>query len=98
VFSNKFNLPVVLFSEKPLKSMMVDVKWLVMGGKHEEPYYFIRSPIVVERNSVPGYHMLSSAIKFSEVRGFKNMVESGQEEYKKSIVTFDTFLQAYSMM
>jgi hypothetical protein len=101
VFSNKMNLPVVLFSEKPLKSMMVNVKWLVMGGKYEEPYYFIRSPIVVERNSVPGYQIVSTTVKFSDVRGFSNMIESGlrgEEEYKKSIVTFDTFLQEYKIL
>ena len=98
VFASKMDLPIVLFSEKPLKSMMTDVKWLVMGGKYEESYYFIRSPIVVERNSVPGYHMVSPAIKFSDVRGLTNMVNSGmagEEEYKKSIVTFDTFLRDY---
>jgi hypothetical protein len=98
VIAVKMNLPIVLFSEKPLRSMMIDVKWLVLAGKFEEPYYFIRSPILIERNSVPGYHMVTPSLKFSEVRGFSNMIESGmrgEEEYKKSIVSFDTFLKSY---
>lgn len=99
IFAVKWDLPIVLFCEKPFKNMLTDVKWLVMNGKQEEAYYFVRTPIVVERNVVPGYQMVKPVMKLSEVRGLLGMVESGlrgEEEYKKSLLSFESFLRGYS--
>jgi hypothetical protein len=99
-FAVKWSLPIILFCEKPFKNMITDIKWLIMNGKEEDAYYFVRTPIVVERNVVPGYQMVKPVMRLSEVRGLLGMVESGlrgEEEYSKCIVSFDTFLLEYSM-
>uniref|UniRef100_A0A6C0B6W0 Uncharacterized protein n=1 Tax=viral metagenome TaxID=1070528 RepID=A0A6C0B6W0_9ZZZZ len=99
ILASKMNLPIVLYCEKPFKNMIVDIKWLVLSGSSDDSYYFVRSPIVIERNIVPVYQMVKPCLKFSEVRGFAGMVESGmrgEEEYKKSLISFDTFLREYS--
>lgn len=101
VFAAKMNLPVVLYCEKSFKNMITDIKWLVLAGSPDDAYYFIRSPIVIERNTVPVYQMVKPCLKFTEVRGFSTMVESGlrgEEEYKKSLISFDTFLREYSTL
>lgn len=101
ILAAKMNLPIVLYCEKPFKNMLTDIKWLVLGGSPDDAYYFVRSPIVIERNIVPIYQMVKPSLKFNEVRGFSNMVESGirgEEEYKKSLISFDTFLREYSTL
>jgi hypothetical protein len=43
--------------------------------------------------------MVKPVMKLSEVRGLLGMVESGirgEEEYKKSLLSFETFLRGYS--
>jgi len=99
VLAAKMNLPIVLYCEKPFKTMLTDIKWLVLGGSQDDAYYFVRSPIVIERNIVPIYQMVKPSLKISEVRGLTTMVDSGlrgEEEYKKSLISFDTFLREYS--
>jgi len=99
VLAAKMNLPIVLYCEKPFKNMLTDIKWLILGGSPDDAYYFVRSPIVIERNTVPIYQMVKPSLRLNEVRGFSTMVESGirgEEEYKKSLVSFDTFLREYS--
>jgi len=96
IFAAKWDLPIVIFCEKPFKNMVTDVKWLVLAGKPDDAYYFVRTPIVVERNGVPAYHMITPTLKFSEVRGLISMIESGQEEYKNCLISFETFLREYS--
>jgi hypothetical protein len=96
IFAAKWDLPIVIFCEKLFKNMVTDVKWLVLAGKPDDVYYFVRSPIVVERNGVPGYNMITPTLKFSEVRGLISMIESGQEEYKNCLISFETFLREYT--
>jgi hypothetical protein len=43
--------------------------------------------------------MVKPSLRLIEVRGFSGMVDSGmrgEEEYKKSLISFDTFLREYS--
>jgi len=100
LIAHKMKLPVVLFCEKPFKNMVSGVKWLILSGEYDEKFYFVRSPIVIENNLVPVYQFIQPALKFDEVKGFTGMIESGisgSEEYKKSMVSLDTFLQEYAM-
>lgn len=94
----KMKLPIVLFSEKNFKTMITDVKWLVLAGELDEIFYFVRTPIVVEKNIAPAYQLITPGLKFDQIKGFTSMIQSGLdgvEEYKKSLYTFDTFLSMY---
>jgi hypothetical protein len=98
--ATKMNLPVILFSEKNFKTMVTEVKWLVCGGRHDDSYCFVRSPITVNRNTPPGYQMIRPSLKTSDVKGLSGMIDSamdGVEEYEKSIISLDTFLEEYSI-
>jgi len=100
ILANKMKLPMILFCEKPFKNMVVDVKWLILSGELEDTFYFVRSPIVLENNIVPVYQFLQPAMKLDEVKGLRGMIESGlagEEEYKKSMISLDTFLAEYKM-
>jgi hypothetical protein len=98
LLATKMKLPIVLFSEKNFKTLITDVKWLVLGGELDETFYFVRTPIVVEKNIAPAYQLITPGLKFDQTKGFTGMVQSGLdgvEEYKKSLYTFDTFLSMY---
>jgi hypothetical protein len=90
-------LPIVLFCEKNFKTMVTDVKWLVLGGEnYQDKYYFIRSPMVIENNIPRGYSLIKTPLLIEEVKGLNTMIQSGingVEEYKKSLISLDNYLR-----
>jgi hypothetical protein len=93
VLANKLNLPIVIFSVNPFKTMVTDVIWSVLGGNLSDTFYFIRSPAEVVNNIAPAYHIITPGLKFTEVRGFADMIRNA--EYKRNVMSFETFLQQY---
>jgi len=93
VLANKLNLPVVLFSVNPFKTMLTDINWSILGGNHADTFFFIRSPAEVVNNVAPTYHIVTPTLKFGEVRGFADMIRGA--EYRRNIMSFDTFIKEY---
>lgn len=99
VMAHELNLPVVLFSSNKLKHLLDNQTWIVLGGKYTERYYFIRAytePLPSDKYNQ--YHLITPALKFSEIKGFQNMVDLGKDrdnEYFKNTQSLKTFLENY---
>jgi hypothetical protein len=104
VLCYEFKLPVVLFSSNNLKNLLDNQKWIVLGGlesKYTEQFYFIRAYTEpLDEDKFNKYHLITPALKFSEINGFQNMVDlgiNGDPEYSKNIQSLKTFLENYRM-
>ena len=89
-------LPIVLFSS--LKNLLDNQRWIVLGGNYTDKYYFIRA--YTESSDNKEYHLITPALKFSEIKGFQNMVDlgkNGDPEYSKNVQSLKTFLENYTM-
>jgi hypothetical protein len=96
VLADSLNLPIVLFTSNKLKNLVDSLNWLVLGGKYVSKYYFIRAytePLA--SNQYSDYHMITPTMKFSEIKGFQTMVESGlrgESEYVGNVQKLGDFL------
>lgn len=99
VLAQELNLPIVLFSSNKLKHLLDNQTWIVLGGKSTDHYYFIRAytePLPSDKFNE--YHLITPALKFSEIKGFQNMVDLGKQgnsEYSKNTQSLATFLENY---
>jgi hypothetical protein len=102
MLADKLKLPIVLFSSNKLKNLLDSLTWIIMGGKATEDYYFVRAytePLSSDKFN--DYHLIVPALKFSELRGFQNIVDmgfSGHVEYSKNTQTLKTFLENYQIV
>lgn len=96
VLANSLNLPIVLFTSNKLKNLVDDLNWLVLGGKYSGKYYFIRAYTEpLPSNQYADYHMITPTLKFSEIKGFQNMVDAGlrgESEYVGNVQKLNDFL------
>jgi len=93
VLADSLKLPIVLFSSSKLKNLVDSINWLILGGKSTDKFYFLRdyNPI----NQFSDYHMITPALKFSEIKGFQNMVDmglKGDSEYSMNVQKLSDFL------
>ena len=98
LFAATAQLPIVLFSSGFFKNMVTGINWQILYKPAvEQPYYFIRIPIgEPDRNIPPAYHIITPALKFSDIDGFTEMVLS--EENRKNQQSIDEFFQSYVIM
>jgi hypothetical protein len=90
-------LPIMLFSASNLKSLMLSVKWVILGGdRNADRYYCIRSPSIYN-GSEPEYHLVKQPYLLRELKGFDGMVNSGQQEldYIENNLSLDTYLETH---
>jgi hypothetical protein len=100
VFCSSINLPVVLFSSTKLKYLMTatttentETNWLKLGGSGTDNYYFVRSAVNVQSNEPPRYHVLTPAIKFSQMQGQMFLeAERGDPKYAENMQSLDNYL------
>ena len=93
-------LPIMLFSPANLKSLMLPVKWVILGGdRTTDRYYYIRSPSVYN-GSEPEYHLVKSPYLLRDLKGFDGMVSSGEQkfDYIENNLSLDTYLQTHGTM
>jgi hypothetical protein len=98
ILASYMKLPIVLFSMKNFKTMIEDINWLVLGGNYEERYFFVRSPNTTIHNMAYHYSLITPSLMLDEVKGFTTMVNSNIDEYKKRLISFDTFISKYSII
>jgi hypothetical protein len=78
VLADHLNLPIVLFTSNKLKNLVDSLNWLVLGGKPGSKYYFLRAYTEpLSSDQYADYHIIHPALKFSEIKGFQNMVDAG---------------------
>ncbi len=94
VLASYFNLPILLFSQKPLDNLGLSVQWVILGGKPMiDNYYCIRSP--TNNPQLPEYHLVTPACKLNELKGFDAMINN--PEYAENNLDFDTYLSVYRL-
>jgi hypothetical protein len=93
--ASKLNIPIMLFTSTSLKDLMLDVRWLIMGGNQSDDFYFIRAPAVVKdsRDYINDYHLVTSSYKLSELVGMDGMLTSQETEYQKNVQSFSSYVQ-----
>jgi hypothetical protein len=78
VMANMYNLPIILFTATRLKGVLGNIKWLKLGGKKDDNFFFIRSPLNSDRNQEPEYNLVYPQFKLYELGMFT-------EEYQKAV-------------
>lgn len=96
VLADHLNLPIVLFTSNKLKNLVDSLNWLVLGGKPGSKYYFLRAYTEpLPSNQYADYHIIHPALKFSEIKGFQNMVDAGltgQGEFAGNVQKLNDYL------
>jgi hypothetical protein len=99
MISDKFNLPIVLFSSTKLGGLIDTIDWLLLGSELSQPFYFIRSPQNTRSNSNTGYQLISPAVKLSEVNEFylivQNKLRQHNEIPQENLLTISNYLERY---
>ena len=98
ILADTLKLPIVLFTSNKLKHLVDSISWLVLGKNPKtDKYYFLRAYTEpLSSGQFSDYHIISPALKFSEIKGFQNMVDmglKGQTEYSKNVQQLDDFLE-----
>jgi hypothetical protein len=99
MISDKFNLPIVLFSSTKLGGLIDTIDWLLLGSELSQPFYFIRSPQNTRSISNTGYQLISPAVKLSEVNEFylivQNKLRKHNEIPQENLLTISNYLERY---
>jgi len=87
-----FELPILLFSTKPLQNLLLNVNWVILGGNRETDKYFcVRSPSVSKK--IPEYHLITPSFGLNELKGFDGMINN--TEYAENNLSFETYLDTH---
>jgi hypothetical protein len=84
ILANKLRLPMILFSTKPLRSLVETVNWLKLGDTDmessiSEEYYFVRSPINQHTNVLPHYTIIQTPLKSTSDEMIKLLSDASPE-------------------
>jgi hypothetical protein len=93
ILANKLKLPIILFSTKPLKTLIDTVNWLKLGDTNMETsisdeYYFVRSPINQHTNVLPHYTIIQTPLKYIS----DEMMNLFSNANPQSLILLDTYL------
>ena len=92
--ASQLNLPILLFSHNPLKTLGMSVNWVILGGDTKlDNYYCIRSP--TNTRTFPEYHLITPACKLMELNGFEQMI--GNPEFAENNLDFGSFLNTHNL-
>lgn len=94
-----YQLPIVLFTSTFLKGLVGERSWQLLGGKIEQPFYFIRTNITTNRNTIAEYHLVSPTLSIMKLGEFSQEVRSafnGSPELRKNIQSLPEMLQTTS--
>jgi hypothetical protein len=87
-----FELPIILFSTKPLQNLLLNVNWVILGGNRETDKYFcVRSPSVSKK--IPEYHLITPSFGLNELKGFDGMINN--TDYAENNLSFESYLDTH---
>jgi hypothetical protein len=91
VLASKWKLPIILFSTKPLRTLVESVNWLKLGDTEvPNEYYFVRSPINQHTNVLPHYTIIQSSLKSTS----EEMLNLFSNANPQSLILLDDYLVA----
>jgi hypothetical protein len=96
VLASTLDLPILLFSTKPLQNLRLTKNWILLGGRPRTDAYFgLRSPVDSKDAIVPPYQMIKSAIRLQELREnfFSKITDVSFEE---NHLTLESYFEKYS--
>jgi len=93
--SSILNLPILLFSSKNLENLLLNVKWITLGGNREKSAFFaVRSSI--EKGTVPQYHLINPSHRLNKLNNnFYGMINN--PEYAENNLSFETYLDTHNI-
>jgi hypothetical protein len=99
LMAKKTQLPIVLFSSTTLKNLVQGIDWILLYGKPQDKFYFIRSPANVAPGEVHEYQLVIPPISPSSMQEFAALFETAVATSKSSFVPnvqgFDNYLTEY---
>ena len=99
LMAKKTQLPIILFSSTSLKNLVEGIDWILMYGKPQDKFYFIRSPANVSPGEVPEYQLVMPPISPNIMQEFAAVFETAVATSKSSFVpnvqAFDKYLTEY---
>jgi hypothetical protein len=88
-----FELPIMLFSTKPLKNLLLSVNWLILAGnRHSDRYYYVRSPS--DYLGLPSYHLVEPTYLTRDLKGFESMIDN--VDYVENNLSLDSYLETHN--
>jgi hypothetical protein len=99
LMAKKTQLPIILFSSTSLKNLVEGIDWILMYGKPQDKFYFIRSPANVSPGEVPEYQLVMPPIAPNSMQEFAALFETAVADSKSRFVPnvqpFDKYLTEY---
>ena len=99
LMAKKTQLPIILFSSTTLKNLVEGVDWLLLYGKPQDRFYFIRSPANVAPGEVPEYQLVMPTIAPNSMQEFATVFETAVADSKSRFIpnvqSFDKYLTEY---
>jgi hypothetical protein len=96
VLADSLNLPIILFTSNKLKNLIDSTNWLLIGGKLENKFYFLRAYTEpLPSNKFTDYHIIKPSLNLNEIKGFYEMVNNGlkgDSEYSKNVQKLKDYL------
>jgi hypothetical protein len=88
-----FQLPIMLFSGKPLRNLLLSVNWVILGGnRNADRFYCVRSPS--DYLGLPSYHLVEPAYLMRDLKGFDTMINN--VSYVENNLSLDTYLTTHN--
>jgi hypothetical protein len=88
-----FQLPIMLFSSKPLRNLLLSVNWVILGGnRNSDRYFCVRSPS--DYLGLPLYHLVEPAYLLRDLKGFDTMINN--VSYAENNLSLDTYLTTHN--
>jgi hypothetical protein len=88
-------LPILLFSTKPLKNLLLEnINWVILGGnRFNDSYFCIRSPVESKdtQGGIPNYQLIDPPMKLSSLRE-DFITRINNEEYVENNLSFESYL------
>jgi hypothetical protein len=99
MIAKKTQLPIILFSSTSLKNLIEGIDWLLLNGKSQDKFYYIRSPANIIQGEVPEYQLVMPPITIANMQEFSEIFEKAYVDSKSKFVpniqSLDNYLEQY---
>lgn len=99
LMAKKTHLPIILFSSTSLKNLVEGIDWILLYGKPQDKFYFIRSPANVAPGEVPEYQLVMPPISPNSMQEFAALFETAvatsKSRFVANVQSFDKYLTEY---
>ena len=92
VLAKASKIPLILFTSTKLKTLALNIDWLLLGGLIHDKLFFIRtSPNIVD-NTAPEYHLIIGSYSIRDLKEFQEVAEAAVAEKKDNVLSLESYL------